>query len=386
MIVPWFLISCVFSSPLVHRSLFHFLQPRFIQTGVSNATAASSSNSTCSATQPCRNGGTCSPAGTCACTNGFSGQLCEVDICSNVVCPIGDFCNQEGKCVKDTCGTLNCLNGATCSKGVCNCKNNFTGPFCEVHPCENVKCINGGFCLPPGTCQCLNQFTGQFCENSPCSGVTCLNNGKCLYGQCVCMPEWSGLRCERPSEAARDYKVYSDAINSLADNVAQMGARMQQIRNVTAPAYISNTLRQLVRDIEVDVVNKAKEDSKRDWATPKVIGHQPVYKNDMKMPNTPYENAKIYEDKDLAYQKARQIKDKKLAHALDVVSKYDAQRALDALVIAKDVPGAEYVSTPFGGFAEVSEKYDVVDNSLLEQDLEHYRQENSMIQNFIEQA
>lgn len=290
----------------------------------------------------------------------------------------------NGQCVVDECLRVNCLNGGSCIGGTCQCVNNFTGPFCQEDPCVRMKCINGGFCMPPGVCRCLNKFYGQYCEQSPCANVTCLNGGKCLYGECACMPEWSGARCERPSEAARDYKVYSDTIQQLAANVSQIGQRMQMIHNVTAPAFISQQIKDLVKDIQENFMTKARNDSKTDFATPKVLGYAPVTRDNMRMPNTPMENAKIYEDKDLAYQKAREIRDKRLLHVVDTIQKYDAQHVTDAAIIAKDVPGAEYFKGPFGGFAQVTEKYVGVDNSLLEQDLDSYRSERSNWEAFMD--
>jgi hypothetical protein len=344
-------------------------------TASSNATKV---NATCSATNACKNNGTCLASGSCNCTKGYSGTMCEISVCTNLVCDRFSTCNvKEGKCIHDPCKKINCLNGGSCLAGICTCTNNFTGAFCQNHPCHNIKCLNGGFCKAPGECQCLNKYFGKFCEQSPCNGVTCMNGGKCIYGDCACMPEWTGLRCERPTEAARDYKVYSDRLQQLQANTTLMGDRMAVIHNVTGPPYIANAVRNLIREIEEKVVGEAKEASKRDFMTPKVIGIVPVTAKDMKVPNTPFENAKIYEDKDLAYQKAREVRDPKLKLALGEVEKYDLQKPIDAVVIAKDVPGAEYFKGPFGGFAEVSQKYGNVDYSLLDADLESYHHQQS---------
>jgi len=335
-------------------------------------------------TVPCNNNGTCAN-GVCVCPNGFSGQMCEVDACAGVVCPNGGTCS-KGQCSVDPCAKVFCQNGGTCLNGICACANNFTGAFCQQHPCENVKCINEGICKPPGVCQCLNGFKGQFCELNPCSTVQCLNNGKCLYGQCICMPEWSGKFCQRPSEAARDYKIYSDRLEDIAKKVSSVARRMRVIRNVTSPESISAGLASLVREVQVSVVEKAKEDSKRNFMTPRVIGIKPVTHKDMRVKNTEYENARIYEDRDLAYQKAREVKDVKLRSAMGEVEKYDQQRKIDAVVLAKDVPGAEYFKGPFGGFAEVEEKYVPPDASLLEADLDAYRKDESMMRDLIYNA
>lgn len=339
----------------------------------------------CSASQLCRNNGTCNAQGQCACPTGFSGQLCELDACANVKCELNAKC-VNGKCESDPCLRMNCYNGGTCLNGVCTCKNNFTGPFCQQHPCASINCINGGFCKVPGICYCLNGYTGKFCENSPCANVTCLNGGKCLYGTCACQPEWSGIRCERPSESARDFKIYRDTLDHLAQNVTLLGNRMQSVHNYTKPQYLSATLREMIRTLQTEYTQKVQEENKKDWMTPKVIGIKPVTKKDMRMPNTPFENARIYEDKDLAYKKAREIKDKKLAAAFELVGKYDEARKDHVAIISKEVPGGEYFKGPFGGFAEISDKYNPVDASLLEQDLDKYRREMSEVQSLIEKS
>jgi len=373
------------------------LQSAFIQDPTPDATAAAAAPATtttptpatnatadlhCSATQPCQNGGTCGANNLCTCVNGFSGAFCEVNPCANVVCDRFSKC-EAGKCVPDPCGRINCLNGGTCIGGQCTCKDGFSGAFCQDHPCNAKKCLNGGICKVPGTCYCLNGFTGEHCEISPCKDVVCLNGGKCLYGKCVCMPEWSGERCDHPSEVARDFHQYEQNVQNVANTITEVSNRIAQVHNTTNPAYISNIVRAVVREIQDKVHTEAVEKSKQDFMTPKVIGVKPVTHKDMRMPNTPMENAKIYEDRDLAYKKAREVRDKKLLSAMDLVSRFDEFRTKAQEILAAPVPFEENMPNPFGSLASIQEKYLPVDGSLLDADLQRWREEQAKFQEYI---
>ncbi|WP_276135084.1 EB domain-containing protein [Polluticoccus soli] len=66
-------------------------------------------------------------------------------------------------CKKDPCRDVTCLNGGTCSDGICKCKANYTGPRCEKDLCAKVNCLNDGVCVS-GQCQCAPGYEGDSCQ------------------------------------------------------------------------------------------------------------------------------------------------------------------------------------------------------------------------------
>ena len=145
------------------------------------------------ASDPCGNFGSCTERGNdsfdCLCSLGFSGLLCDIDIdeCQS------DPCQNGGSCVDDA-GSFSCW-----------CPPEFSGRVCEeqVLFCSLDACFNGGTCRESGigfSCDCLVGFEGSQCENdtdecarfSPCNGV-CVN----LPGSyaCVCSPGFTGEDC-----------------------------------------------------------------------------------------------------------------------------------------------------------------------------------------------
>lgn len=71
-------------------------------------------------------------------------------------------------CTVDKCDNLVCLNGGSCTDGVCKCPTGYSGVLCEdepvvVDPCANVVCQNGGTCNN-GTCSCPTGYEGTNCE------------------------------------------------------------------------------------------------------------------------------------------------------------------------------------------------------------------------------
>ncbi len=90
----------------------------------------------------CLNGGTCISHGNthdCLCQLNYRGDRCESHICQ-VQSP--------------------CLNGGTCVyDGSCICPDGYTGDVCQVDLCDDVQCQHGGHCVE-GQCQCQPGFTG----------------------------------------------------------------------------------------------------------------------------------------------------------------------------------------------------------------------------------
>ncbi|XP_072051512.1 uncharacterized protein [Amphiura filiformis] len=69
-------------------------------------------------------------------------------------------------------------------------------------PC-NLECLNGGICSgPPETCVCQPGFIGDRCEIDPCPDNYCQNGGTCFVeddgnlGTCFCEDGYTGANCE----------------------------------------------------------------------------------------------------------------------------------------------------------------------------------------------
>mgnify|MGYP001044721486 CR=1 FL=1 len=322
----------------------------------------------------CANGGSCD-TGVCTCAAGFSGSRCEIDLCTGVACPLGHRC-QLGQCVLDLCYRVYCRNDGKCDQGRCTCVNGFSGSLCEVDPCTSLQCQNGGLCKLPGQCHCLNGFSGSTCEIDSCFNVPCANGGKCMYGKCICPPEYEGVDCTIKTEALKDQEQYSAKIGKLEGQIGRTQVAVDVIRNAVDPAAISATFAEVFRYHAEHDMEEAVEKARQDWLKPQVRGVAPVRRRELKMPNTPYENAKIYEDQALAYAKGHETRQRKFVDALKLINVTDENLKYRKESISKDVPGAENISTPFGRFAQIHDKY-APDVSLLEADLAQHRAERA---------
>ncbi|CAD5113382.1 DgyrCDS2555 [Dimorphilus gyrociliatus] len=178
--------------------------------------------------KPCKNLGTCLPlpnnlAGTqytCLCSNFYYGNECQL---------------------KDYCGENNpCENGSTCQNNnsglKCICPSDYTGFTCSIliRACDNVNCQNNGVCvnLSPTSfrCNCKDGYSGVFCEKSICDNSPCLR-GSCKPGSggaylCVCPSTYIGKNCStvatsnfNPSLTGNSFMSFSitnDNVNNFA--------------------------------------------------------------------------------------------------------------------------------------------------------------------------
>jgi hypothetical protein len=184
------------------------------------------------APNPCQNAGTCTnsaAAYTCACTPGFTGTNCEINIndcagnpCLNggactdglnsytCACPAG-FTGANCQTNIDECAPLPCQNGGICTDGVnsytCACLPGFTGANCQtnIDECSGTPCLNGGACTDGAnsySCACATGFAGTNCETNidDCIGNLCVNGSSCIDGiaayTCACPPGFNGTHCE----------------------------------------------------------------------------------------------------------------------------------------------------------------------------------------------
>lgn len=111
------------------------------------------------------------------------------------------------------CANHECHNNGTClvsqeGAATCLCRNGFTGDRCELDVCSSVPCQNGGVCRSNNGiayCECLPAFTGLLCESAhseESATPTCkpeCSNGQCVLkdgqAQCECRQGFTGANC-----------------------------------------------------------------------------------------------------------------------------------------------------------------------------------------------
>ena len=175
------------------------------------------------AKNPCLNNGTCNNGVgtfTCDCPDGYSGDLCEIDI--------------------DLCDPLPCLNNGTCIQSGkyghfnCTCPPLFTDSICstEINLCISQHCLNNGTCVskvregfPSFTCNCISPYEGETCEfNNQCLLNPCLNNGTCTANiteetySCQCANDYYGTNCTSMNYCHSNPCLNNGTCSNNADN------------------------------------------------------------------------------------------------------------------------------------------------------------------------
>ncbi|VDK38961.1 unnamed protein product [Taenia asiatica] len=166
--------------------------------------------------------------GHCRCTQGFQGVACERDVneCREGLHNCEQLCvNNHGsfecacyegyrplptdpsRCERIRCEP-ECVPGqGVCNNGICQCREGFTGRFCErdvdecregLHNCEQ-ECVNlpGGF-----QCRCFEGYRPSTLDPNHCEPLTCSpecveGQGYCRNGVCACHRGYTGKACER---------------------------------------------------------------------------------------------------------------------------------------------------------------------------------------------
>merc|ERR1719329_902818 len=79
----------------------------------------------------CANNGTCIAPDVCRCATGWTGNDCQIPLCTQT-------CMHQGNCT---------------NPDICTCERGWSGYDCSIPLCAQ-ECNNGGVCVAPDTCQC----------------------------------------------------------------------------------------------------------------------------------------------------------------------------------------------------------------------------------------
>ena len=151
----------------------------------------------------------------CVCAKGYAREISGVCLLvDNCIVNTGPVIVGSSDSTKTRQPQLVCQNGATCISSIggfqCFCPVTYTGQVCEIDLCSNVSspwCHNGGKCFNFGSqlsCDCTaTGFTGDRCdvEVDDCiaNSITC-GQGTCIDGlnsyKCVCPPQATGRYCQ----------------------------------------------------------------------------------------------------------------------------------------------------------------------------------------------
>ena len=134
--------------------------------------------------------------GNCSCSNGYTGQLCDV------ICPetFAGVCGSRGTCFEAAPNVAACecdSSGHWDETSLCSvCEVGWWGTYCDkecpngpTHPCSDRSV--SGTCVPEtGQCICVSGWGGEFCE-LPCPGreaSPCSGHGNCnVNATCDCV-------------------------------------------------------------------------------------------------------------------------------------------------------------------------------------------------------
>merc|ERR1712227_310055 len=103
-------------------------------------------------------------------------------------------CHKDAFSAGDGCDPDPCNGVGACLEGECvTCSEGYSGDHCEIKdPCLDVVCKNEGTCTD-GACTCAEGFIGTDCGTEDlCFGVNCLNGGACSEGACACVDGYTG--------------------------------------------------------------------------------------------------------------------------------------------------------------------------------------------------
>jgi len=117
----------------------------------------------------------------------------------------------------DSCEGIDCGAYGSCDNGVCVCTDGYSGEFCDVPgSCAGIDCGANGTCVA-GICECDTGYEGDNCEVdiNECNPNPCQNGGACAEGvpgtyECTCIGGYTGDSCEEPWTCYPSYYGGSD--------------------------------------------------------------------------------------------------------------------------------------------------------------------------------
>jgi hypothetical protein len=101
----------------------------------------------------CSNRGICSSPENCICSNGYTGNECQINICYGK--NSSDVCSGHGNCSLPD---------------ICNCTQGYVGNDCQLTICygknssDSKVCSGQGNCTSPNNCKCSTGYQGSNCE------------------------------------------------------------------------------------------------------------------------------------------------------------------------------------------------------------------------------
>ncbi|XP_065190227.1 uncharacterized protein LOC135821090 isoform X2 [Sycon ciliatum] len=152
----------------------------------------------------CLNQGRCDNKGECSCPKGFTGDKCQLVVCTHPWVKKNKVCECTARLDGPNCTeACKCLNDGQCTEnGTCICRKGFHGDQCQ-HTC---KCLNDGQCTENGTCICRKGFHGDQCQHT--FKTKCLGTDKAMYTWMAlaglpCHPHLDGDSCQKKTNLTR---------------------------------------------------------------------------------------------------------------------------------------------------------------------------------------
>lgn len=151
---------------------------------------------------------------------GMVSNFFKKDDCKNLTEVVRKYQENKLESLKVTTSIplqVDCLNGGVLKQNYrCACPRGFTGDYCEISLCSQDYCLSGDCYLPSSgkpMCKCHNGFVGDRCQkdvNDICDSY-CLNEGECILTsprnvpKCSCQEGYIGSRCEYNEEVCQLY-------------------------------------------------------------------------------------------------------------------------------------------------------------------------------------